>query len=92
MSVQLLTLSHSPLLGINDPKPEVAEELEKAFTTAREAVNAYDPDLIILFTPDHYNGVFYTLMPPYCIGYQAEGIGDYGSQAGPLNVPEDLRQ
>lgn len=89
MSVQLLTLSHSPLLGINDPKPEVAEELEKAFTTAREAVNAYDPDLIILFTPDHYNGVFYTLMPPYCIGYQAEGIGDYGSQAGPLNVPED---
>lgn len=89
MNVQLLTLSHSPLLGINDPKPEVAETLEDAFAEARETVNAYDPDLIILFTPDHYNGVFYTLMPPYCIGYQAEGIGDYGSQAGPLNVPED---
>lgn len=89
MSVQLLTLSHSPLLGINDPKPEVAQELEKAFATAREAVTEYDPDLVILFTPDHYNGVFYTLMPPYCIGYQARGIGDYGSQEGPLNVPED---
>ena len=29
-------------------------------------------------------------MPPFCIGYAAESIGDYGSQAGRLDVPEDL--
>ena len=29
-------------------------------------------------------------MPPYCIGYAAESIGDYGSQAGRLDVPEDM--
>ena len=33
--------------------------------------------------PNHYNGFFYNLMPPYCLGYAATSIGDYGSQAGP---------
>ena len=46
--------------------------------------------MIINFAPDHYNGFFYKLMPPFCIGYAAESIGDYGSQAGRLDVPEDL--
>jgi hypothetical protein len=32
------------------------------------------------------------LMPPFCIGYEAISIGDYGSQAGPLDVPYDLAQ
>ena len=50
----------------------------------------FDPDVIVNFAPDHYNGFFYRLMPPFCIGYAAESIGDYGSQAGRLDVPEDL--
>ena len=50
----------------------------------------FDPDVIVNFAPDHYNGFFYRLMPPFCIGYEAESIGDYGSQAGRLDVPEDL--
>lgn len=29
-------------------------------------------------------------MPPFCIGTAAQGVGDYGSHAGPLNVPEDV--
>ena len=42
------------------------------------------------FGPDHYNGFFYRLMPAFCVGLAAESIGDYGSQAGRLDVPEDL--
>jgi len=29
-------------------------------------------------------------MPPFCIGSAAQGVGDYGTHAGPLNVPQDI--
>jgi len=29
-------------------------------------------------------------MPPFCIGTAAQGVGDYGTHAGPLNVPADV--
>src|SRR3954452_12770539 len=90
MSVALLATSHSPLLESADLDPAVADELDNAFTTARSFVKDFDPHLVINLGPDHYNGFFYQLMPPYCIGYAAESIGDYGSQAGRLDVPEDI--
>ncbi len=57
---------------------------------AREFVAAFDPELVVIFSPDHYNGFFYRLMPPFCIGTAATGVGDYGTQSGPLDVPEDI--
>lgn len=92
MSVALLAMSHSPLLGINDPQPDVAIALEESFETARKTVEEYNPDLVLVFTPDHFNGFFYTLMPQFCIGYTAESLGDYKTTAGPLDVPEDLAE
>src|SRR6478609_3410862 len=89
MTVALLAMSHSPLLEQVDPGPEVSAAVNSAFDQARSFVREYDPDLIINFGPDHYNGFFYNLMPAFCIGYEAVSIGDYGSQAGPLNVPTD---
>ncbi|MFE9322435.1 3-carboxyethylcatechol 2,3-dioxygenase [Nocardia sp. NPDC052278] len=90
MSVALVCMSHSPLLEYADPPAEVREEVDGAFARARAFVGDYDPQLIISFAPDHYNGFFYELMPPFCVGYAAEAVGDYGSQAGPLQVPGDL--
>lgn len=90
MTLALVTMSHTPLLEYGDPGVEVKAEVEAAFATAREFVSDFDPDLIVSFGPDHYNGFFYELMPPFCIGYDAISIGDYGSQAGALNVPTDL--
>ncbi|WP_229053483.1 3-carboxyethylcatechol 2,3-dioxygenase [Aeromicrobium sp. Leaf350] len=90
MTLALLATSHSPLLEYADLDKEVADELEQNFDIARKFVADYDPDVVINFGPDHYNGFFYNLMPAFCIGYAATSIGDYGSQAGPLNVPEDL--
>ena len=89
MTVALLAMSHSPLLEQVDPGPEVSAAVNSAFDQARSFVREYDPDLIVNFGPDHYNGFFYNLMPAFCIGYEAVSIGDYGSQAGPLNVPTD---
>ncbi|WP_321914406.1 3-carboxyethylcatechol 2,3-dioxygenase [Paraburkholderia sp. J11-2] len=90
MPIHLECLSHTPLHGYFDPLPEVVEEVERVGRAARERVEAFNPDLIVAFAPDHYNGFFYDVMPPFCIGARAEAIGDFKSMAGTLPVPEDL--
>jgi 2,3-dihydroxyphenylpropionate 1,2-dioxygenase len=90
MTLALVATSHSPLLHHAQLDAEVSAELEGAFDEARRFVADYDPDVVVSFGPDHYNGFFYRLMPQFCVGYAAESIGDYGSQAGRLDVPEDL--
>ncbi|MDO5700553.1 MAG: 3-carboxyethylcatechol 2,3-dioxygenase [Bowdeniella nasicola] len=92
MPTALLTMSHSPLIEHANPPQEVADAVQEAFHNAREFVTAFDPDLIVNFGPDHYNGFFYDLMPPFCIGFGAVGTGDYNSYDGELNVPEETAQ
>ncbi|MEU0312121.1 3-carboxyethylcatechol 2,3-dioxygenase [Nocardioides sp. NPDC006273] len=92
MSLALVTLSHSPLLEYVDPPADVAAEVESAFAVARSFVERFDPTLVVSFAPDHYNGFFYDLMPPFCIGYEAQGVGDYGTAAGPLDVPSPIAE
>ena len=87
MSLRLECLSHTPLHGYYDPAPEIVAEVERAQAAARARVEAFDPELVILFAPDHYNGQFYDLMPAFAIGVEARAIGDFKSLAGPLAVP-----
>ncbi|MFE0750354.1 3-carboxyethylcatechol 2,3-dioxygenase [Gordonia sp. NPDC058843] len=89
MSVALCALSHSPLMGRNDPSPEVTTEVDAELAAARRFVTDFDPDVVVIFAPDHYNGVFYDLLPPFCIGRAAQSVGDYGTQAGALDVDRD---
>ncbi len=88
MVAGLVAMSHTPLLGKVPVDEEVASELDTVFDRLREFVSTFDPDITILLTPDHYNGFFYDMMPPFCLGTAAESIGDFGSAAGPLPVPE----
>ena len=89
MPMLLECLSHTPLHGYYDPAPEILEEVERIHTAARARVAAFDPELVVVFAPDHYNGFFYDVMPPFCIGASASAIGDFKSLAGPLAVPAD---
>ena len=72
-------VSHSPLLkpdSLKDPRgPAVAAALD----SARDALARFSPEVIVLFGPDHFHGFFNDLMPPYCIGAQASGVGDWGT-------------
>lgn len=90
MSVMIKCLSHTPLRGKNDPGAEVIAEVDEVLTAARAEVEAFDPELIVMFAPDHYNGLFYDLMPPYVIATAAESVADYGTLPGPLSIPSDL--
>lgn len=90
MTVKLKCLSHTPLRGLNDPGAHVVAEVDAALAKARAEVEAFDPELIVIFAPDHYNGLFYDLMPPFVIATAAESVGDYLTQPGPLSVDRDL--
>lgn len=90
MSVHLECLSHTPLLGHYDPPETVLEEVFAVQKAARNRIAAFDPELVVLFSPDHFNGFFYNVMPSFCIGTGAHAIGDFGSLEGRLNVPFSL--
>jgi len=83
-------MSHSPLLNLPGPPQDLLDDIDAALSRAREFVEGFDPELVVIFAPDHYNGFFYKLMPSFCIGLHAQGVGDYGTYAGPLNVPDAL--
>lgn len=86
MTLALCALSHSPLFGINDPGPETLGGVTAALDAMRSFVRDFDPGITIVFGPDHYNGVFYDMMPAFCIGSGASSVGDWGTEPGPLPV------
>ena len=75
MPLALVSMSHSPLLELSQPPAELAADVETAFEAARTFIKEYDPELVVVFGPDHYNGFFYELMPQFCIGLAATSIG-----------------
>lgn len=89
MTITVKCLSHTPLRGLNDPGDDVVREVDAVLAQSRAEVEAFDPELIVIFAPDHYNGLFYDLMPPFVIATAAESVGDYNTLPGPLSVDGD---
>jgi len=83
----LTCASHSPLLYCYDKEPDDWEALQNAYAKRVNAIRDFDPDLVFAFGADHFNGFFLKLMPSFCIGLDAEAVGDIGGFAGPLDVP-----
>ena len=92
MTAALVGMSHSPLIGKNDPDAETLTRINAAIEGARRFVEKFDPELVVLYAPDHYNGFFYKGMPPFCLATEAHAVGDFGSAAGPLRVDTDAAQ
>ena len=92
MTLALVAMSPSPLMELSAPPAELTADVETAFAAARKFIAEYDPELVVVFGPDHYNGFFYELMPQFCIGLAATSIGDFGSMPGPLDVPRDIAE
>ena len=92
MPALLQCLSHTPLVGLVDPDKPILDEINGVIAEARKEIEAFDPELVLLFSPDHYNGFFYDVMPPFCIGTAAHAIGDFGSAKGDLLVPAELAE
>lgn len=92
MTVQACCISHSPLMGKWDPNEAVLTEIGDRIGEMRSQVEAFDPELVVLFGPDHLNGFLYDVLPQFCIGTAATSIGDYDTQTGALDVPVELAE
>jgi 2,3-dihydroxyphenylpropionate 1,2-dioxygenase len=88
MSVALVCASHTPLMYRGPASNDTEQRVRTAFGKLGSFVREFQPDYIIQFAPDHFNGFFYDLMPSFCIGAGAVSLGDWGGATGPLDVPE----
>lgn len=90
MIVGVVCMSHSPLLDRNRAPADTEQRFNTALKQATDFVVSLEPTLTVVFYPDHVNGFFYNLLPAFCIGVEGQSIGDYGTVAGKLNIPEAL--
>ncbi|GKY88273.1 2,3-dihydroxyphenylpropionate/2,3-dihydroxicinnam ic acid 1,2-dioxygenase [Sinisalibacter aestuarii] len=89
MIVGSVCMSHSPIMDKNRASPDTEKRFHAALNEARNFVAAAEPELTVVFYPDHVNGFFYDLLPSFCVGIEGQSIGDYGTAAGKLNIPQD---
>jgi 2,3-dihydroxyphenylpropionate 1,2-dioxygenase len=90
MIVGAVCMSHSPLLDRNRAPADTEQRFNNALKRAADFAASLEPTLTVVFYPDHVNGFFYNLLPAFCIGVEGQSIGDYGTVAGKLNIPEAL--
>ena len=90
MRTSLVCASHSPLLYCYAREPEDWDGLQRAFAERARAVAEFDPELVVAFGSDHFNGFFLKTMPAFCVGFNAEAAGDIGGFAGPLDIPGEI--
>jgi 2,3-dihydroxyphenylpropionate 1,2-dioxygenase len=90
MTVRMICASHTPLMDHVDADPKVDAEVRARFAELAEDVRAYDPELVVVFGPDHFKGFFYDMLPPFTVGVRATAIGDYDIGGGDFDVPEAL--
>jgi 2,3-dihydroxyphenylpropionate 1,2-dioxygenase len=89
MIVGSVCMSHSPIMDRNRATPAAEQRFWSAIDKAAGYVAEAEPDLVVIFHPDHVNGFFYKLLPSFCIGIQGESVGDFSTAAGKLDIPED---
>lgn len=90
MSFQLTCVSHGPALKHTFPVPANQDEVVAAYEARGKALRAFDPELIVMFAPDHYAGIQLDLVPPFCLGIECEAVADFGGWPGDLDVPAAL--
>lgn len=89
----LVCTSHAPLMLIRPRAPAEEPMFLEHRARVKEMVERFDPDQIVFFGNNHFAGIHYSLMPPFCIGLQAHAVADLGGFEGDLNVPaEDAKK
>src|SRR5438874_13841160 len=76
--------------GIEETEQGVQGQFFHELDSCAAALHKFNPDLVVVLGPDHFNGFFYELMPAFCICTAAEATRDWHLEGGPLRVPREL--
>lgn len=88
--VRMICASHTPLMDHVAADPAVDRDVRGHFAALARQVAAFDPELVVIFGPDHFKGFFYDMLPSFTIGVRATAIGDYDIGGGDFAVPQEL--
>ncbi len=86
--VYMACVPHVPFVKLQDRA--LLPEFWRVYDQRVAEFRAFDPDLVIVFGADHYDGLHLKLMPSVLIGMAAEAMADTGGYPGKLNVAGDL--
>lgn len=91
MPVMTVCASHSPLMytQVTESKPGLHQSFFDAIGAVADDVRAFDPELVVVFGPDHFNALYYDLMPGFCVVGAAESSADWHQPTGSLRIPRD---
>jgi 2,3-dihydroxyphenylpropionate 1,2-dioxygenase len=87
-AVHAVCVPHLPFLELQDRA--LNAPFWAAYDAQAAALRTFDPELVIVFGSDHYEGQLMRAMSPFMIGVQAEAVPDTGGFPGPLQVPQEL--
>ncbi|HEX7759362.1 MAG TPA: hypothetical protein VF459_07670 [Caulobacteraceae bacterium] len=90
MAFQLTCVSHGPALAHPRPVPAQHQSVMRAYRDRAEALRRFDPELIVMFAPDHYTNVHLNMVAPFCVGVACEAVDDFGGHPGRFDVPADI--
>ncbi|MBB5498717.1 3-carboxyethylcatechol 2,3-dioxygenase [Paraburkholderia sp. MM5384-R2] len=84
----LACVPHVPLVTVQGRQAnrdfwEVYDERVREF-------KEFDPELVIVFGGDHYDGIHLNLMPQFVVGQIATALNDCGGYPGRLDIPRDV--
>jgi len=89
-AVQLLCAAHSPLMVCYARPPEAHDAIVDVFAERANTIAVFEPELVFVLGPDHFNGFFFKLVPSYCVGLACEAVADIGGTPGRFDVPGEL--
>lgn len=79
---------HVPFTSMQER--EHSADMWAAYDQRIADLDAFDPDLVIVFGGDHYSHIHLKNAPTFMIGHIAEAGDDCGGTPGKLDVPMDL--
>lgn len=90
MSFFLACASHTPVMFDEElASTEICASVRRSFDHLGKLISDFDPELVIEFGPDHFNGFGYSLMPSFCLGAAARSAGDWNLPRVEMPVPEE---
>lgn len=89
MQCKMICSSHSPLMRTYYKAPEGHDQIRAMLDRMSGEIRSWNPDLVVVFGCDHFNGFFLNCMPSFCLGTQSEALADVGGTPGKLKVTPD---
>lgn len=93
MDYLLECASHSPIVNNHGAAPiEIEQEVAAAYAKIAKRIEAFNPDVLVLFGTDHASTFALSVMPPACVGIRAHALGDYDLPRGVVSTHVTLGQ